>query len=311
MWIQRRYRLEKPVLYNNIGTKELYGAFVNPGSVALVCGERRILEGSLLAVGEELMKRAYSIGRYKGDGVLYLNNPYPFAPGDVLRLIGSRSPSPVAEYNAVTQGTAPVLGTVTAVIGDSSKQVLEITPTSIVKGNIITLWIEWIPVTYVAQSDSPASVVAGLKKAITSIHGENSILGEVEVSATETALSISHRDVGQIFQVFSSVEQGGGLTKGELEIKVSQGVGGIQITPQAGAPTPVPTGSKIGTIDQAPLGVIAHDYYFNDSDGEGRVRDLAAYNEAMLNRKALTYLDGAIIQQLPNLSYMPHYLDAA
>lgn len=308
-YVRRGYRQEKPVMYNNIGTKELYGAFVNPEGITTIGGEKKVIEGSFLTPGGGVLARAQTIGRYKGDGKIYVNNPYPFKPGDSLRVIGKFKPDLISEYDAVVRSTAPTLGTVTRVAGDLVKEVLKLTPTSLVPGNIISLWIDWIPVTYPVTSANVAETVNGLKKAISSIRGTFSTLDEIELNATETALEVSAKESGEIFSVWGQIDKGSAGSEGSLQIEVVQGVGCIEFIPEPGAPSSLLAGSRVGTITDVPLGVIAHAYYLGDSAGGDRPRDVAAYSDGMVNRCALPYLDGHLVQAIPGLIYMPHYLD--
>lgn len=308
-YYQKRYRQEKPVMYNNIGTKELYGAFINPERIATIGGEKLVIEGSFLTPDGGVLARARTLGRYNGDGKIYVSNPYPFAPGQSLRVIGEPKADQYAEYQAVVTGTAPVLGTVTRVVSDLVKQTLSLTPIGLVPGNIIDAWIDWIPVTYAVISEDISEIVQGLKKAISSIRGTFLTLNDLELNATDTALEISAKEPGDIFSVLPGVSQGSAATVGSVRTEVLSGVGCIEFEPDPGAPSALRASSRIGTIDEIPLGVIAHAYYLSDSEGGPRPRDLAAYNEGMVNRRSLPYLDGHLIQSIPGLSYMPHYGD--
>ncbi len=305
---QKTYRFEKQILYSQINTESLYGAFVEPSKVGQIGGYRRIMAGSYLAAGGGLVKRALSLSTYKGDGKLFVNNPYPFAVGDIIRVIGQPTPKPTAEHQAVVTGNAPTLGTITTVVGDLVQQKVQITLSALVAGNVISLWIEGIIITYVVQSTSVGETAKKLRDAIAANQGGLSILDELEFNPTDTALEVKHKEPGEIFTLFGSIAQGSGASVGQLTVEVVSGVGQLEFTPAAGVTT-LPPGSKVGTISDVPLGVIAHDYYLNECEGNERPADLAAYDKAMVYKRALPYLDGHLVNVIPGLKYMPHYAD--
>ncbi len=307
-YISKRYKTGRQILYNQLNTETLHQAFIPIANIALIGGDRKIFSGSFLAGGQRLVGRARTLSPYKGDGKLFVNNPYPFAKGDILRVIGSAQADPFAEYQAVASGSAPTLGTITRVVGDLVKQLTRVTFTGLVKGNIASIWIEGIPLSIVAETSSVKSTMEKLAESTLERRGALSILNDLELTPTETGMDISVREAGEIFTAYAGVEKGGGETAGTATVEVVAGIGCLEFTPAAGAPAQVPAGSKVGRINDVPLGVINWDYSISDCDfNNSGYFDLSAYNKAMIYRRGLPYLDGHLIQAIPGLAYMPGY----
>jgi hypothetical protein len=308
--IERRFATGAQVLYNQLNTEQLHqvydGLFENIASIG--CGPR-ILRGSFLAAEQKLVGRAQTISTYKGDGRLFVNNPYPFMVGDILRVIGPSYADTFPEYRSISLGTAPTLGTITKVVGDLVQQKIIVTFTSTVKGNIAVLWINGILISTIVQSPSVAALGRIFAQEISEKKGALSILNDLVITPTDTGLELTHREPGEIFTVYSSVEKGLGETTGQASVEVAQGVGEIQFTPAANAPATLPIGSKVGRINDVPLGVINWDYITVTGccEGSQQFNSLSAYNKAMVYRHALPYLDGHLVQAIPGLSYMPAY----
>lgn len=308
--IQKRFATGRQVLYNQLNTEQLHqvydGLFDNIASIG--CGPR-IIGGSFLAADQKLVGRAQNISPYKGDGRLFVNNPYPFKVGDIVRVIGAPYADTFREYQAIALGTAPTLGTITKVVGDLVQQVTTVTFTGLVKGNIAVLWIDGILISTIVQSSSVAALAKKFIQEVGDKKGALSTLNDLELKPTDTGLEITHREPGEIFTTYASVEKGAGEAAGQAAVEVAKGVGEIQITPGPGAPATLEIGSKIGRINDVPLGVINWDYAIATGccDGGQPFNSLSAYNKGMVYRHALPYLDGHLVQAIPGLSYMPAY----
>ena len=276
------YRIEKPVLYNNLNTQRLYGALISPNNIAKVGGYERIPEGSFLAVGQRLLPRGRLISPYNsGDSTITVANPYVFKPGDSLKLIGTPTSTPLQESTAVINATAPAFGTVVSISASGGPQVTTISPNSVAVDNIFTLFIDEAPLTYTAINTNNADVVNGLISAFLSSKSNTSSWEDIQMTATGggNTLQISYIYSREIFVVRGSVAQGSGSTTGSMAIQVTQPVGQVTITPASGN-TSLDIGSKIGTITDTPLGVITHEFYLTDYEGTDREVALAAYDQA-------------------------------
>ena len=304
------YRLEKPVLYNLMHAQALHAALIEPEMLSKIGGYRQIIAGSFLATGNRILPRATVISPYaSGESQVIVNNPAAFIPGDVIRVIGTVASSSFDEAQSITMGTAPIFGTVTSVEGGIDMQKTTVTPNSVAVGNIFVLDIEGIKFSYIAETTSNEDVVNGLKQAFLQSKSQTSVFNDdgIRLVGTPTELTIESHMPREVITVKANVIQGDAATVGTLDVEVTQAVGAVLITPQ-GSNASLEIGAKIGTITDLPLGVITHDYYLTDDDGNDVNCRIAAYDMASVNTNALPYLDGAIVmQQLPKLSFIPAY----
>ncbi|MBW4635283.1 MAG: hypothetical protein KME30_26330 [Iphinoe sp. HA4291-MV1] len=310
MYSHKLYRFEKPILYNNVNTESLYGATIRPEKVAYIAPlGRRILAGSFLAAGERLLPRARIISPYFTDSnYVIVSNPAVFQAGDVLKVIGTPSSTPLEEAAAVLQGTAATFGTVVSVDAASRIQITTVIPDSVAVGNVFVLSVEEVSISYVATAATVKNVVEGLKAVFDGVWGRSDGRREIRADITVggDGLIFTSFEPGEIFVVKGMVAQGIADSTGTLNIEVTQPVGALNITPVDGNGD-YPIGTKIGTITDVPLGVIGNEYLLTDEDGIDYERSVSAYNKAAVFTKSLPYLDGAIVQQLPGLSFMPVY----
>lgn len=299
---RKSYRLEKQVLYNNVGTNSLYGQHIKPENIATVGGYKRIFEGSVWT-NKGILKRASLVSPYTAGGdTLIVNYPYPFAVGDVLYEIGTSTEDAIAENGAIVSGSATELGTVTAISQIENYQATEVTLNSIVVNDVISFDIEGQTVSYTATTTDIAEILKGLKKQFTGgLRSHHSVLDFLEITEDGTKLSLTAKEPGEIFTVKGEV-----LGTGTVEIEVTKPVGALTITPAAGNNSHE-IGAKIGTIDQVPLGIIANQFYLSDDEGLPTIADIAAYDTANIYKRALPYLDGQVVAAIPTLKYIPVY----
>ena len=300
----KKYALDRPVLYNNVNANSLYGNHIKPGNLSSVGGYKKIPAGSWLTENYRLLDRAIAISPYTaGQTKVAINNPWAFLPGDVLHIIGSINEDYLAEKNAVEQATAPIFGTVVSVNAGSNPMLTTITPTGVAVGDVFNLKIEEIKVSHIATTTNVGDVVIGLyEKLMDSLQSsEHSTAEGLTIKGNGTNLTMSAKEPGQIFITTGSV-----VGSGNMAIAVSEGIGTLNITLGAGNANLV-IGAKIGSINKKVLGIIAHTQYLTDADNLERVADYAAYDAANINKKALIYLDGALVAANQTLKYMPSY----
>ncbi|ARV58067.1 hypothetical protein BZZ01_04940 [Nostocales cyanobacterium HT-58-2] len=301
------FRLEKPILYNNVNAQSLYGALIDPANIAKVGGFRRIPAGSFLAAKNRLLPRARIISPYtSGSATVIVSNPYPFKVGDVLKVIGTPTSTPIQESQAVNNATAADFGTVTAIDTANNKQVTTVTPAAVAVGNVFSLTIEGATISYTATTTTAADVAKGLKNNFDAAKSPTGALFDLRAEVNGDSLVFTHEYLGEIAEIVGNVVQGAAATTGTLAVTVTQSVGALTITPASGNTNQV-IGNKIGTITDLVLGVITHDHLLTDDDGIDTPRALAAYDSAMVNTKALPYLDGHIVNALPRLAFTPRY----
>ncbi|NJO63800.1 MAG: hypothetical protein HC836_38140 [Richelia sp. RM2_1_2] len=169
--------------------------------------------------------------------------------------------------------------------------------------------VEGVIFSYTAQTTSNADVINGLKAAFQQAKSQTSVFNDdgIRLVVTPTTLTIESYLPREIITVRGSVIQGTAATVGTLAVVVTQAVGAVLITPQGGNAS-LEIGAKIGTISDLPLGVITHEHYLTDDDGNDVNCAVTAYDMASVNTLSLPYIDGAItMQQLPKLSFIPAY----
>lgn len=305
MLTRKTYKIEKPILYNNIGAESFAQETMEPDDVARIGGYRRIIAGSFLSRGR-LLPRAEIISPYtSGQGQVIVNNPSVFKIGDVLRVIGTATPNAYQESLGVATGTAPLFATVTGFDRTFLYQKTTIIPNSVAVGNIFTVEIDGINISFAALTTSNADVVNGLLAQFNQMRAPVSILNDLRLTATATQLTIEHQLPREIFKVRTMVAQGAAATTGTLTAQVTEPVGALLITPQAGNGNQV-IGTKIGTITDIPTGIITEEYYLTDDDGMDRAINISGYTSAGVNTKALPYLDGDIVART-KLTFVPPY----
>jgi hypothetical protein len=307
MLTRKTYKLEKPILYNNIGVTTFAGRTLDPEDVAKIGGFRRVMAGSFLCNSGRLLPRAEIISPYTSAATqVVVSNPSAFQVGDILRLIGTPSSTPYQEAQAVDAATAPLFGTVTGWDKTYDYQKTTVTPNSVAVGNIFTVDIDGVLISFTALTTSNADVVNGLLKQFQGMRSPNSTLWELDVTATSTQLVIKHQQPREIFKVKTTVAQGAAVTTGTLVAAITEGVGTLLITPQAGNGNQL-IGAKIGTITDVPIGVITQESYLTDDDGVDVSIMVSAYEAAGVFTKSLPYLDGSIVAKLPKLTFVPPY----
>ena len=253
------------------------------------------------------MPRARIISPYTSDGAtVIVNNPWAFKSGDVLRVIGTPATAPAAENSGVVGATAAAFGTVTAVSATDGPQVTTVTIASVAIGNIFTLTVDGVSFSFTAATTAAADVATGLKAVFDSQKSQTSTWADIDAIAVGAVLTLTHRYPREIFTITSGVAQGAGGSTGTATVAVTTAVGALTITASASNGNQV-VGTKIGTITDIPLGVISHEYYLTDDEGQDKGVNLAAYNVAAINTPALPYIDGHIVASLPRLGFTPVY----
>ncbi|MCC5616371.1 hypothetical protein LC605_15090 [Nostoc sp. CHAB 5836] len=301
------YRIERPVLYNNVNTERLHGRYINPSDIAKIGGHRRIIPGTFLTAANRVLPRARIISPYTSDTTtVIVNNPSAFRVGDVLKVIGTPSSTPAAENAAVVNATAPNFGTVSAVSAIDGPQVTTATIAFPAVGNIFTLILDGISFSFTATTAIAADIATGLKAAFDAQKSQSSTWADVDATVNSAVLTFTHRQVRSVFTVSSSVAQGTGGSTGTAVVAVATAVGALTITASAANGNQI-IGTKIGTITDIPLGVVTHEHYLTDDEGQDRASAIAVYNMAAVNLLALPYIDGHIVASLPKLSFIPIY----
>lgn len=299
---EKRFALDPQILYNNCNTNNLHGAYVKPEHLSKVGQYKKILAGSILGSNNRLLARANIISPYAaGSNQVVVDNPWAFLPGDVLYEIGDSSENYLGEQQAVSNATQ-IFGTVDSIDAGAGFFTTTVTPSAIAVGDIFTLKFEEVEVKVTATTTDVADLIELIKQALAKYNRpQQTSLEYVTVEYTATNIVFTAKEVGIIFTISTSV-----VGSGAFDVLVASGAGTLTITPDAGNSNHS-IGAKIGVISDRPLGIIAHTYYVTDDWGLGLVADFAAYDMANVYKKALPYLDGSIVSQLPRLQFIPTY----
>lgn len=301
---QKTYALERPILFNNDISNNLFGTQIKADKVSRTGGCKKIQAGSFITTEGRLLDRAVVIAKYtSGQPGVIVNNPWAFLPGDILYVIGDETENYVAEKTAVEQGTAPIFGTVTAVNLGVNLFQATIVPSGVTVGSTYTLQIEEVVVSYTAKTTVVSDLLKGLQDELLaySQQAEHSTIQGITITNNNANLVIKAKELGQLFKVKADVSG-----SGNLAIAIPFSLGALNITPSAGNAT-LEVGSKIGSIDKQAIGIIAKTLYLTDQDNQERPSDCAAYDMANINKRALPYLDGALVAANQTLKYLPPY----
>lgn len=298
------YYQDPPILSTNIGSENAFHCTIEAADVATIAGEQELPAGTFLckkAGGHRPLARSRVLAPYtSGATQLVVENPHFFKVGDVLRVIGTPGQTRYEEENAVKNATAPLFGTVTAINSLNQKQITTVTFASVAVGNVFTILINDVPISFTATAASNQNVADGLALALTKAQTGSSPIEEIEASAPGGVLTLTTRQPGYIFSVSASVSQGTGGSLGTATVAVPTPIGAITITPQGGNAT-LAIGAKVGTIGDVVVGVLANSVDFSADE----YRHIAPYSAGLIYIKALPYIDGDIMAQLPKLTYTP------
>ena len=298
------YYVDPPILSTNVGSENAYHCTIEDSDVATIADKKELPAGIFLCKkigGHRPLARSLVLAPYTGGAtILVVETPQVFKVGDVLRVIGTPGQTRYEEDAAVKNATAVALGTVTAINALSQKQITTVTFASVAVGNIFTLTINDAAISFIATAASNQNVADGLAAALVKAQSRSSSLAEIEATTPGGVLTLTTKDPGMIFSVSASVAQGTGGSLGTATVAVTQPIGALTITPQGGAPS-LAIGSKVGTIGDVVVGVLANSVDFTND----LFRSIAPYSAGIVYEKALPYLDGDIRAQLPKLTFTP------
>lgn len=299
---QKRFTRDPQVLFNNRNTNNLQGAYLKPESLSKVGQYKKVIAGSIYGSNNRLLARANIISPYTAAATsVVVDNPWAFLPGDVLYEIGDDTENYLGEQQAVNNATQ-VFGTVTSVDPGSELFQTTVTPSAIAVNDVFTLKFEEVEVKVTATTTVVADLIELIKNALAEYNRpQQTSLESVTIEYTASSIVFTAKEVGIIFTVTTSV-----VGSGAFAVLVAPGAGTLNITPDVGNNSHS-IGAKIGVISDRPVGIIGNTHYVTDDWGLGLVADFAAYDMANINKKALPYLDGSIVAQLPRLQFTPAY----
>lgn len=296
---------DPPIVAVFNGTSEnAYSCCLEEADIPSIAGSKVVPAGLFLAKksggGHRPLGRAQVLAPYtSGETTVIVETPHVFKVGDVLRVIGVPGDTRYAEDTAVKGATAPLFGTVTAIDSLTQKQITTVTFASVAVGNIFTVTINGVPISFIATAASSQNVADGLKAALIKAQSGSSPIEEIRATTPGGVLTLTTEQDGVIFTTTSTVAQGVAVTTGTAVVDVTQAIGTLTITPQGGNAS-LAIGAKIGTIGDVVVGVLGNTISLYDGD-----QYIAPYSGGQVYLKALPYLDGDIMAQLPKLTFIP------
>lgn len=264
------YKLERPILYNNVNTERLYGRYIVPTDIAKIGGYRRVIPGSILTNTNRILPRSKIISPYASDATtVIVSNPWAFKVGDALKVIGTPTSTPTAENSSVVGATAAAFGVVSAISLLDGPQTTTVTIASPAIGNIFTLVVDGASISFTAVATTAADVASALKSLFDAQKSQTSTWADIDASVTAAVITFTHRYPAEVFAVSSNIIQGAGGSTGTATVAVTAAIGALTITPTATNGNQI-IGTKIGTITDIPLGIITHEFYLSDDEGQNR-----------------------------------------
>ena len=299
-----RYYSDPPIIATYGNTENAYSCCLEETDIPSIAGSKVVPAGIFLSKkstgGHRPLGRAKVLAPYtSGETVLIVECPHVFKVGDVLRYIAAPGVNRYTEEAAIRNATAALFGTVTAIDSLSQKQITTVTFASVAVGNVFTVTINDVPIAYTATAASNQNVAEGLKAAIIKAQTGSSPIEEIRITTPGNVLTLTTDQEGIIFSTSASVAQGTGGSTGTATVDVTQAIGTLTITPQGGNASLV-IGAKVGTIGDVVVGVLGNTISLYDGD-----QFIAPYSAGIVYEKALPYLDGDIMAQLPKITYMP------
>ena len=299
-----RFYSDPPIIAVNTNTEAAFSCCLEESDIPSIAGSKSVPAGDFLAKkstgGHRPLGRSKILAPYvSGETVVIVECPQVFKIGDVLRYIAAPGVSRYTEETAIRAATAPLFGTVTGIDSLNQRQITTVTFASVAVGNIFTVSINGVPISYTATAASNQNVADGLKTAITKAQSGSSPLEEIRVTTPGGVLTLTTDQEGIIFTTAVTVAQGVAGTLGTAVADVSTAIGTLTITPQGGNAS-LAIGAKIGTIGDVVVGVLNNSISLYDGD-----QFIAPYSGGVVYIDALPYIDGDIQTQLPKLTFIP------
>lgn len=299
-----KYYNDPPILADLSNTENAFSCCIEEADIPSISGSKSVPAGVFLAKkstgGHRPLGRAKILAPYtSGETVVIVESPQVFKIGDVLRVIGTPGQTRYTEDTAVKAATAPLFGTVTAIDSLAQKQITTVTFASVAVGNVFTVLINDVPISFVATAASNQNVADGLKAAIIKAQSGSSPLEEIRITTPGGVLTLTTDLEGTIFTTSATVAQGVAATTGTAVVDVTSAIGTLTITPQGGNAS-LAIGAKIGTIGDVIVGVLGSTISLYDGD-----QHIAPYSAGIVYINALPYIDGDIMAQLPKLTFIP------
>jgi hypothetical protein len=271
-------------------------------------GQKIVPLGAIWGSDNKLLKRAVAMGDAPiGATKIYTNNPWAFAPGDVLKVIAPLGSNPQAELAAINGGGGATIGTIASVDASVVDEVVDIAIASAIVGNVVSVDIGGIIASYAIASTTLADELKALAAAINKAISYSEDLRYLVATATATAVRITVSEPNYIVDIAGTIAQGSAASVATLTNTIVRAIGAITLTaPLAAA---LANGTKFGTLTQTALGIFEQEC------------DLTIYPSAIpvetaitpiiggyINTFALKYIDAQVVNSLTKCAFEPAYV---
>lgn len=296
-------------VFNPNSLLRLVGFNVDPLILNLpVAGGLKLIRNmSTIATDGKILKRSKLLtDAAAADTGVYVTNPWAFAIGDVLKVIAAPNTSAAAELAAITGGTGANLGTITGIESAIDTQINRLTLGTAVVGNIITISFLGVVASYQVASAVVADENVKLAAAITKAIASCDSLRYVSVKSMGSYVKIESTQAKQIVEFAVSIAQGTGASLAVLTTSTDKGLGRLTLSTPLAAP--LTQGTKIGTVNQVPLGIFDGEYDFTDYlNTIPTEHAITPCYGGQFYLDAMPYIDGQITKELVQAKFIPAY----
>ena len=297
------------VVFNPRATLRLpaYNADALAGSLAGVAGQKLVKAGSIYCTDGKQLKRAKLLtDGASGDLGIYVNNPWAFAVGDILKVVAPIGSTSAAELAAIEGATGAAVGTIASIETSIETQTSRIILATAVVGNIITVDFLGIIGSYTVKTAVVADEFIGLAKAVQSAISRSESINYVSVTPYPTYIEIKSGSAKTMIEFSASIAQGLGASLAVLTTNTIEGLGKLILAaPLAAA---IPAGTKVGTVDQIPQAIWDNEWDFgNYLHSVPLEHAITPCYGGQFYLNALPYMDAQVAKMLPQAAFIPAY----
>lgn len=297
------------VVFNPRATLRLpaYNADALAGSLAGVAGQKLVKAGSIYCTDGKQLKRAKLLtDGASGDLGIYVNNPWAFAVGDILKVVAPIGSTSAAELAAIEGATGAAVGTIASIETSIETQTSRIILATAVVGNIITVDFLGIIGSYTVKTAVVADELIGLAKAVQSAISRSESINYVSVTPYPTYIEIKSGSAKTMIEFSASIAQGLGASLAVLTTNTIEGLGKLILAaPLAAA---IPAGTKVGTVDQIPQAIWDNEWDFgNYLHSVPLEHAITPCYGGQFYLNALPYMDAQVAKMLPQAAFIPAY----
>lgn len=297
------------VIFNPRATLRLlsYNADVLALSLAGVAGQKLVKAGTIYCTDGKQLKRAKLLtDGASGDLGIYVNNPWAFAVGDVLKVVAPLGSNPATELAAITGGTGTAVGTIASIETNIETQTSRIILATAVVGNIITVDFLGIIGSYTVKTTVVADELIGLAKAVQAAISRSESINYVSVMPYPTYIEIKSGSAKTMIEFTASIAQGTGSSVAVLTTSTIGGLGKLTLAAPLG--TAIPAGTKVGTLDQIPQAIWDNEWDFGNYPHSVPLEHaITPCYGGQFYLNALPYMDAQVAKMLPQAAFIPAY----